>query len=272
MGGTPYMDVDNERRWGFRRLSVESIGSYGVTNGIAILAAAPDRDSFLDQVDAAESDFGMPRGVRSRRDDRLNASIYWTMDIRPENVDEILAYAREGGFRMLLIYFPALVKAKNYRTLPDYSWDYGWNDETFSAAVRKFNAAGITVGFHTLQTFIGLASDLVTPEADHRLALVRHFTLAKPLPLSEDPCELFVEENPVAAPMHPKCRVLRFDTELFEYAGYTTKRPYRFTGVRRRHLGTYAKAHPLGEIGGVLGISECAAISTYVDQNSSPAG
>jgi len=269
MGGTPYMEVDNERRWGFRKLTVESLRSYGVTNGVALLAAAPDRESFLGQVDAAEADFGMPRGVRSRRDSRLNASIYWTMDIRPENVDEILAYAKAGGFRMLLIYFPALLKAKNYRALPDYTWDCGWNDETFSAAVKKFNAAGITVGFHTLQTFIGLASDLVTPEADHRLALVRHYTLAKPLPLAEEPCEIFVEENPIAAPMHPKCRVLRFGTELFEYTGFTTERPYRFTGVKRRHLGTYAKAHPLGEIGGVLGISECAAISTYVDQDSS---
>ena len=49
------------------------------------------------------------------------------------------------------------------------------------------------------------------------------------------------------------------------YTCYVTERPYRFTGVKRRHLGTYAKAHPLGEIGGVLGVSECAAVSSYVD-------
>lgn len=268
-GGTPYMDVDNEKRWGFRKLTVESLRAYGVTNGIAVLAAAPSKDAFLDQVDAAEAALGLPRGVKSRRDSRLNASLYWTAELRPENLDETMAYMKKGGFRMLLVYHPALIKAKSYATLPDYSWDNGWNEENFTAAVKKLHAAGISVGFHTLQTFIGMKSAYVTPEADHRLALVKHFTLARPLPADEAPCEVFVEENPVAAPMHPKCRILRFGTELLLYEGYTTTRPYKFTGVKRRHFGTYAKAHPLGEIGGVLGVSECAAISAYVDQDSS---
>jgi hypothetical protein len=271
MGGTPYMDVDNERRWGFRRLTVEALKDYGVTNGVAVLAAAATPKELLDQIDAAEAAANMPRGVRSRRDGRLNASIYWTCDIRPDNVDEIVSYAKAGGFRMLLIYYPALVNGglRGYRTLPDYTWRHGWTRESFSAAVRKLNAAGITVGLHTLQTFIGFDSKYVTPEADHRLALVRHYTLARPLPAGEEPCDVYVEQNPIAAPMHPKCRILKFGTELMEYSGYVTERPYRFTGVKRRHLGTYAKSHPLGEIGGVLGVSECAAISGYVDQDTS---
>jgi len=271
MGGTPYMDVDSEKRWGFRMFKVDSMRDYGVTNGVAVLAAAGTPGEFLDQVDAAEKALGMPRGVKSRRDSRLNASIYWTADIRPENVDEILSYAKAGGFRMLLIYYPALVNGgrRGYRTLPDYTWRHGWTTESFSAAVRKFNASGIAVGLHTLQTFIGFDSRYVTPEADHRLALVKHYTLSRPLPASEAPCEVYVEQNPIAAPMHPKCRILKFGTELMEYAGYTTERPYKFTGVKRRHLGTYAKEHPLGEIGGVLGVSECAAISGYVDQDTS---
>lgn len=269
MGGTPYMDVDNEKRWGWRRMTVESLKDYGVTNGVALLAAAPTSDAFLNQVDAAEAAFKMPRGVRSRRDSRLNASIFWTTEFKPDTMDEILAYMKRGGFRMLLIYHPAVIKAESYATLPDYTWSNGWNDETFAAAVRKFNEAGVTVGFHTLQTFIGLKSKYVTPEADHRLALVKHYTLARALPAGGDVGEILVEENPVAAPMHPKCRILKFGTELFTYAGYTTERPYVFTGVKRGHLSTTAKAHALGEIGGVLGVSECAAISTYIDQNSS---
>ena len=270
-GGTPYMDVDNEKRWGFRRLSVESLKNYGVTNGVAVLAAAASPAELLGQIDAAEGALGMPRGVRSRRDSRLNASLWWTDDICPDNVDEILSYLKAGGFRMLLVNYSALINdGKKYaRVLPDYSWGNGWSRESFSAAVRKFSDAGITVGFHTLQTFIGFDSKYVTPEADHRLALVKHYTLARPLPKSEEPCDVYVEQNPVAAPMHPKCRVLKFGTELMEYEGYTTERPYKFTGVKRRHLGTYAKEHPLGEIGGVLGVSECWAVSSYIDQDTS---
>jgi hypothetical protein len=270
MGGTPYMDVDNERRHGFRKLTVESLKDYGVTNGVAVLAVESQKERFLDQIDAVERDLGLPRGVQSRRDSRLNASLYWTAgDFRPENVDALLSYLKKGGFRMLLVYYSGIVKAKSYNTLPDYSFDNGWDAETLTTALKRFHDEGVSVGLHTLQTFIGFKSSYVTPEADHRLALVKHFTLAKPLPLSEEPCEVFVEENPVAAPMQPKIRILKFGTELMTYTGYTTTRPYRFTGVKRRHLGTYAKEHPLGEIGGVLGVSECAAISTYVDQNSS---
>ena len=271
MGGTPYMDVDNERRWGFRRLTVEALKDYGVTNGVAVLAAAATPAEFLGQVDAAEAALGMPRGVKSRRDSRLNASIFWTQEMNPGNVDEVLSYAKAGGFRMLLVNYSALIKdGKKYAAvLPDYSWGNGWSRESFSAAVRKFNEAGISVGLHTLQTFIGFESKYVTPEADHRLALVKHYTLSRPIPASEESCDVYVEQNPIAAPMHPKCRVLKFGTELMEYSGYSTERPYKFTGVKRRHLGTYAKEHPLGEIGGVLGISECWAVSTYIDQDTS---
>ena len=269
MGGTPYVDVDNEKRHSFRRLTVESLKDYGVTNGVAVLAVAPDRDRFLGQVDAVERDLGLPRGVQSRRDSRLNASIFWVGGFRPESVDKIISYMKRGGFRMLLVYYPNLVKAKSYRTLPDYTWDNGWTDEKLTAAIDRLHKEGISVGMHTLQTFIGIDTSYVTPEADHRLALLRHYTLARPIPLAADPGEILVEENPIAAPMQEKIRILRFGTELFTYTGYTTERPYRFTGVKRRHLGTYAKDHPLGEIGGVLAMSECQAISSYIDQASS---
>ena len=281
LGGTPYMDVDNERRDGFRRLTAESLKAYGVTNGVAVLAVESGKTRFLDQVDAIERDLGLPRGVQSRRDSRLNASIFWIGgEFRPENIDEIIARMKQGGFRMLLVYYTGLVKAKGYSTLPDYSWDNGWDDERLTAALGRLRAEGFSVGLHTLQTFIGVKSPYVTPEADHRLALLRHFTLARPLPASEEPCEIYVEENPVAAPQHVNCRFLKFGTEIFHYDGFTTERPYRFTGVTRRRLVTGSggrrtafestpKAHPVGEIGGVLGISEAGAVSTYIDQNSS---
>ena len=270
IGGTPYMDVDNEKRHGFRKLTVESLKSYGVANGVAVLAVETTKEKFLDQIDAVERDLGLPRGVQSRRDSRLNASLFWVYgDFRPENVDTIIRYMKQGGFRMLLIYYTSLVKAKDYRQLPDYTLDNGWTEERLTAAFDRLHKEGISIGFHTLQTFIGLESPYVTPETDHRLALLKHYTLARPIPLAAAPTEIFVEENPVAAPMQEKIRVLRFGTELFTYTGYTTERPYKFTGVKRRHLGTYAKDHPCGEIGGVLGISEAGARSSYVDQDSS---
>ena len=276
-GGTPYMDVDNEKRYGFRKLTVESHKAYGITNGVAILAVESGRERFLDQVDAVERDLGLPRGVQSRRDSRLNASLFWVGNaFRPENVDTILRYMKLGGFRMLLICFPSLIGDDgSYQYLPDYTLANGWTEEKLRAAFDRLHANGISVGFHTLQTFIGLKSPYVTPEADPRLALVRRFTLSRPLPADDGPCEIYVEENPVSAPMHENIRVLKFGTELFNYTGYTTSRPYRFTGVTRRRIRTSiefesnVKEHPRGEVGGVLGICECGARSCYIDQSTS---
>jgi hypothetical protein len=46
-----------------------------------------------------------------------------------------------------------------------------------------------------------------------------------------------VAQNPINAPMHPMCRILKFGTELMHYEGYTTTPPYRFTGVKRGWFG-----------------------------------
>jgi hypothetical protein len=77
-----------------------------------------------------------------------------------------------------------------------------------------------------------------------------------------------VLENPVDAPHYADARVLRFGGEIFSYETYTDKPPFRFTGVRRGYWKTKAAAHPRGEIGGVLDVSEYAAISCYIDQKT----
>ena len=120
----------------------------------------------------------------------------------------------------------------------------------------KVREAGITPGFHTLQTHIGVDSRYVTPSIDPRLNRKRLFTLKEAIPSSGDIQEILVEENPVDAPMHDNTRVLAFGGEGFTYEGYTTTSPYRFTGVTRRAFETDAVAHRKGEIGGILDLSE----------------
>ena len=57
--------------------------------------------------------------------------------------------------------------------------------------------------------------------------------------------------------------------EGFEYEGYTTTPPYKFTGVRRGAYGTDAAPHQEGEIGGILDISEFGSgTSVYINQDN----
>ena len=68
--------------------------------------------------------------------------------------------------------------------------------------------------------------------------------------------------------MFPACRVLQFGGELVSYESYTTEPPYRFLGVRRGARDTPVTAHPRGEIGGILDVSEYGRpMSCYLDQD-----
>ena len=267
----PYALIDHERRNGFLLLEADLLRGLELRGGKAAIVAGAGKDGFLSAMDAFERDLGLPRGVESRRSPLLNASIYWTSRICPASVDEHIALAKKGGFRMMLIYYTAMTKAEGgYAQLGNYDWNDNYPNglEDLRAMLSKIRAAGILPGFHTLQTHIGKASRYVTPVADPRLNLTRRFTLARPIAAGGEPCEIEVLENPVDAPMHKDARVLKFGGELFHYTAYTETPPYRFTGVRRGHWKTAAAAHPRGEIGGILDVSEYAAISCYLDQRT----
>ena len=274
IGSDPYAEVDHERRAGCEALFADLARGMRLKGGCAAVVAGAGGDAFLSAMDGFERDFGLPRGVESRRDPRLKASIYWTGDISPQNVDEHISLAKRGGFRMMLAYYTAMTKA-GWKFLGDYDWNdnYPNGAEDMKLVLAKVKAAGITSGLHTLQTHIGCESRYVTPVADPRLNLTRRFTLARPVAADGDPQELEVLENPIDAPLCATspghtARVLKFGGELFSYDGYTTEPPYRFTGVRRGHWKTSPAAHPRGEIGGVLDVSEYQAISCYIDQTT----
>ena len=235
--------------------------------GAALICA--DSDKLLDAVDDLEKDMGLPRGVESRRSRSINASMYWVDNLTPENVDEHIAYAKKGGFRMMLVYFSSMFLNGKLWTLCgnyDYNDAYPNGEEDLRKVVAKIKAAGITPGFHFLHTHIGIASRYVTPIADHRLNLTRRFTLSRPI--GTDDTEIYVEEPTADTTLCEGCRVLRFDGELISYEGYTEEYPYRFYGCKRGHFNTNVTAHARGISGGILDISEFGALSVYLDQNT----
>ena len=269
LGVSPCAVIDSERRKGWRLMTADAVKGIQLKGCTAALIAAPS-ESLLDAIAALEEDYDLPRGVESRRNyPAINSSAYWTSDINPQNVDEHIAYAKKGGFRMMLIYYTAFTKEEHgYSYCGDYDWNphypCGWDD--LKAVLDRIRTAGITPGCHFLQTHIGLKSRYVTPDVDHRIRLTRHFTLAKPL--NETDTEIFVEQNPEDTVMHPKCRFLNFGGEMIGYEGYTTEPPYRFVGCRRGANDTTVRSHPVGQIGGVMDISEFGGTSVYLDQES----
>ena len=265
----PYTWIENARRHGFRLLTAEAHRGVKLrgTKAALIASATP---AFLDAMDAAEAGLDLPRGVQSRRDPRMCRSIYWTWSIGPQDVDQHIALAKRGGFTKMLIYYTALCAGGGgYAGIADYKpaarFPKGY--ESIREMLDKIKAAGITPGLHVLQTFIGFDTHYVAPVADSRLNLKRHFTLAKPF-AADAAGDLFVQEDPSDSPMADRCRILAFGGELLEYDGFTTERPYRFTGVKHGAKGTNPVDHPQGQIGGILDVCEYGGRSCYIDQNS----
>ena len=265
----PYTWIENSRRNGFRLMTAEAHRNLKLRGARAVLIAAAT-PSFLDCMDAAERELGLPRGVESRRDKSASASIYWTADINPGNVDEHIALAKKGGFRNMLIYHTAVCDHPgNYVGIAEYKPNKAFPDgyQSIREMLGKIKAAGISPGLHLLQTFIGFNTSYISPVADSRLNLKRHFTLSKAL--SESDCtEVCVQEDPSDSPTNDASRILFFGGELMSYAGFTTDRPYKFTGVVRGVKKTTVVSHPAGQIGGVLDVCEFGAQSCYIDQNT----
>ncbi|MDO4740627.1 MAG: hypothetical protein Q4A66_08180 [Eubacteriales bacterium] len=268
LAACPHARIDSERRKGWRVLSADAVRGIRLEGCEAAIIACPS-EMLMDCIAAFEEDYGLPRGVESRRGDRINASAYHSGDITPLNVDEHIRYAKMGGFRMMLVYYPSIFKTfRGYGYNGDYDFreEYPNGIEDLRAMLEKIKAAGITPGLHFLHTHIGLWSRYVTPVADHRLNLTRHFTLARPLSMQDT--TVYVEQNPLGCVMDERCRILQFGGELISYSAYTTEPPYCFTGCARGDHGTNIVEHPLGQIGGLLDVSEFGAVSVYLDQNS----
>lgn len=226
-------------------------------------------DSFLNSVEDIENDYGLPKGVESRRDPKINASVYWVAHIDPSNVDEHIAYAKKGGFSMMLIYYTApFLATRGYTTCGDYDYrpSYPEKDKTLTEMLNKIKAAGITPGFHFLHTHIGIESRYVTPKVDYRLNLTRKFTLSRDI--SETDTVIYVEECPCDATIADLTRVLRFDGEAITYEGFSEEYPYHFYGCTRGHYNTEITSHKRGTAGGTLDVSEFTGTSIYLDQNT----
>jgi hypothetical protein len=264
----PYARIDSEEGEGYRILKAgvqEKVKLKGV--GAALIACSTDK--LLDTIARIEEDYRLPHGVNSRRSELYHASYYWSADVVPGNVDEHIKYAKMAGFRTMMMYYPCFIEGDGYRKLGDYQWrraEYPNGKDDVIKMLNKVKDAGILPGFHFLHSHIGRDSKYVTPIPDHRLNLLKIFTLAAPLSTTDT--TIRVEQNPANITMADNRRVLKIGTELISYKNYTTTRPYLFTGCVRGIDETTVNAQPAGYLFGLLDVSEFGATSIYIDENT----
>ena len=263
--------IDAEKRAGYKILNA------GIERDIQLLDVSAalivcNPDDLLDNIGRVEEDFDLPRGAASRKHTLYNSSYYAASGITPENADEHIKYAKMGGFRTMKLSYHSIVESG-----PSWSrkGDYDWRKDVFpngradlEKLLSKIKSNGIATGLHFLHSHIGRESRYVTPIPDHRLNLLKYFTISEPLEMNDT--EIFVEQNPQNTTMADGMRVLKVGTELITYEGYTTTWPYKFTGCKRGVDKTTVNSQPKGNIIGLLDVSEFGRQrSVYVDQNTS---
>ncbi|RIH64477.1 hypothetical protein D1164_14045 [Mariniphaga sediminis] len=240
----PYAMIDAEERDGFRIFKAE-LHEEVKMKGVEVVLITTEKENLLNRIEKVENDFNLPKGVASRRSKEYKYSYYEIWDATPQNIDEHIAFAKKGGFKAIQIVWNSFVSSFGH-----YPWkaEYPNGMKDLQTVVRKVKDAGMIVGTHLWYNKVDKTDLFVSPVPDHRLSLRRNFTLA--LPLGKDSDIVTVEENPEGVTMEEGRRLLKIGDELIEYAGFTTERPYQFTGCMRGALNTevsdYVQGYRLG--------------------------
>lgn len=249
-----------ERRVDMIAAAESAVGLRGAT---AVLVGCRDPQAkFLDAMAAVERDFHLPPGVSSRRSPLQRLSYLWASRPDPQNIAEYIRWAKQGGFRMILLSYTAFSKGAGH---------FAWNDRfpngmtDLKRVTDAIRAAGLKTGLHIHYSKASKKDAYVAPVPDDRLHTARAFTLAGDVEASA--AVLPVREDPAGCTLDKGRQLLKIGKELVEYERYSSQAPFQFEGCRRGHLATRAASHGAGETCALLDVDTWPDFIRF-DQNT----
>jgi len=168
----------------------------------------------------------------------LPSPSYLISDFKESEIDEIIGYAKRGGFFSL--YHEGPFKSWGHYPL-DTSWFPG-GINGMKRCAEKAKEAGLYFGVHTLTNFISTDDPYVTPIPDKRLAITGYGFLSRNIdslmtviPVSTNE---FFNDN-----QNNNLYTVRIGDELITYKSVNTDQPYILLECRRGAFGTRATSH-----------------------------
>lgn len=136
---------------------------FGMEGTKVALIAVPTK-MFLETVQKVEQDFGLPSptidGQWAKTSDGGRAS-YLFVNLTEDNADELIDYAKLGGFKYILIY--SSTWAQSLGSYPINTRTYPHGEDGLKATIAKCHAAGLRVGMHMLTSLVTQNDSLVSP-------------------------------------------------------------------------------------------------------------
>lgn len=245
---SPYTKIDAFESETYYRMVAGMQRSVKLMNVGAALITTQTKN-LLNCIDRLEKDYKLPLGVESRNREAYKYSYYELRNATPQNIDEHIYYARKGGFKMMVIYYPDFSSAMGH-----FPWNNNFPNgiKDLQKITKKIKQAGMIPGFHIHYNKAAKNDLYVSPVPDSRLNIVRYFTLTDSIDASST--TIRVEENPEGCTMEDGRRLLKIGNELVSYKNYTTSKPYLFTGCRRGELNSNIKSIEKGYKLGLLDV------------------
>lgn len=244
----PYGKVDAEQRKAYHIFQITAVKEVKLL-GVGAALITTDKEKLLDRIDRVERDFDLPLGVESRRCEAYKNSYYELRDVTPDNIDDHIVFAKQGGFRQMVIYYPDFAVSMGH-----FPWrsEYPNGMEDLKEITGKIEEAGMITGFHIHYCKAQKNDAYVTPVPDPRLNLRQVFTLREDLDKAHT--SIIIEENPEGITLEEGRRLLKVGTELISYESYTTNPPYQFLNCERGALNTTPVGREAGDLIGLLDV------------------
>lgn len=261
----PFAKIDGAPYADHHRFSAAAVNEVKL-EGVGAALIATKTENLLDRIATVERDFDLPRGADSRRRPEYRWSYYELVNVSPKEIDRHIAYARQAGFKAMMIYNLAFAKSVGH---------FGFKPEfpnglaDLKLIVDKIKQAGMIAGLHFHYNKATKNDPYVEANPDARLNLTKILTLKEPLNASAT--TITVDENPRGAPMEDERRFLKIGDELIAYESCTNEPPYQFLGCQRGQLKTQPVAHAAGLKMGVLDV-DTWPIFVRFDQRTSIQG
>jgi len=226
---------------------------FGMVGEKVALIAVPT-PSFLDVVQEVEKTYGLPSptidGTWAKQSPDVDTN-YLFIDVAEETADQVINYAKMGGFRYVLIPWRSWSTSRGSYPIDRKNFPNG--EESLKATIDKFHAAGLKVGMHMMTSLISKNDPLVRPKPDPRLLKDAATSLAKDIDAhattitAGDDLAAFVDEGR----QHDDGGVDRgIDIQVGEEILFCNQvgvaSPTSFSACQRGARGTKTQSHPAG--------------------------